>query len=91
LRILLDRDAPSSNTVLVGADIGVFRTTDGGGHWQSFNLGTAAAPDIPAVPVTDLQQNNNGTMFAATFGRGVFRESTLRGEAAEPAETRGDS
>jgi hypothetical protein len=67
LRLLVDRNDPTANTVLAATDIGVFRTTDGGNTWVPFNLGV-----IPAVAVVDLEQNLSGVIFAATHGRGIF-------------------
>ena len=67
LRLLVDRNDPTANTVLAATDIGVFRTTDGGNTWAPFNLGV-----IPAVAVVDLEQNLSGVVFAATHGRGIF-------------------
>ena len=73
LRLLVDRNDPTANTVLAATDIGVFRTTDGGNTWAPFNLGV-----IPAVAVVDLEQNLSGVIFAATHGRGIFE---LTGDA----------
>ena len=67
LRLLVDRNDSTGNTVLAATDIGIFRTTDGGNTWAPFNLGV-----IPAVAVFDLEQNLNGVVFAATHGRGIF-------------------
>jgi hypothetical protein len=74
LRLLVDRNDPTANTVLAATDIGVFRTTDGGSTWAPFNLGV-----IPAVAVFDIEQNLNGVVFAATHGRGIFE---LAGEGS---------
>ena len=52
LRMLVDNTDSSGNTLLAGTDIGVFRSTDGGGTWPPFNLGV-----MPAVPFYDLEQN----------------------------------
>ena len=68
LRALVDNQGVLCGTVLVGTDIGVFRTTDAGATWQPFNQGV-----IPAVPVFDIEQNPAGTIFAGTHGRGAFR------------------
>jgi len=68
LRLLVDRGDSSGQTVLAATDIGIFRTTDGGASWASFNLGT-----IPPVPVFDIEQNLSGVIFAGTFGRGAFK------------------
>ena len=74
LRLLVDRNDPTANTVLAATDIGVFRTTDGGSTWVAFNLGV-----IPAVAVFDIEQNLSGVVFAATHGRGIFE---LTGEGS---------
>lgn len=67
LRILVDGTDSTGNTILAGTDIGIFRSIDGGADWAPYNLAS-----IPAVPVFDLEQNQNGMIFAGTFGRGVF-------------------
>jgi len=74
LRLLVDRNDPTANTVLAATDIGVFRTTDSGSTWAAFNLGV-----IPAVAVFDIEQNLSGVVFAATHGRGIFE---LAGEGS---------
>ncbi|HYK64205.1 MAG TPA: hypothetical protein VEY94_04615 [Patescibacteria group bacterium] len=74
LRLLVDRNDPTGNTVLAATDIGIFRTADGGADWAPFNLGA-----IPAVAVFDIEQNLSGVVFAATHGRGVFE---LQGEGS---------
>ncbi len=74
LRLLVDRNDSTANTVLAATDIGVFRTTDGGSTWAAFNLGV-----IPAVAVFDIEQNLSGVVFAATHGRGIFE---LTGEGS---------
>jgi hypothetical protein len=71
LRVLVDRSDPSGNTLYVATDIGVFISSDGGGTWGSFNLGT-----LQAVPVFDIEQNQNNTIFIGTHGKGVFKLST---------------
>jgi len=68
LRVLVDSTDATGNTLLAGTDIGIFRSTDDGATWTNFNLS-----QIPAVPIFDLQQNRNGTIFAGTHGRGAYR------------------
>jgi len=46
----------------------VFQSTDGGETWAPFNLGV-----IPAVPVYDIQQNDNGVIYVGTHGRGAYQ------------------
>ncbi len=79
LRLLVDRNDPTAQTVLAATDIGVFRTTDGGTTWAPFNLGT-----IPAVAVFDIEQNLSGVVFAATHGRGIFELSGEGSPGATP-------
>ncbi len=67
LRVLVDRDDPTGNTLIAASDTGVFRSIDDGASWTAFNLGA-----IPAVPVFDLEQSLTGTIFAATHGRGAY-------------------
>jgi hypothetical protein len=67
LRVLVDRTDVTGKTAYAATDIGVFRTTDAGNSWQPFNVDT-----IPAVPVFDIEQNQNGLIFAGTHGRGAF-------------------
>ena len=61
--LLVDRIDP--NRVLVGTDQGVFGTTDGGATWLAKGL-IADVRDFVRDP-------NNGSIYAATFGDGVFR------------------
>ncbi|MDO8432351.1 MAG: hypothetical protein Q7S58_08070 [Candidatus Binatus sp.] len=74
MRLLVDRNDPRGQTVLAATDIGVFITTDGGADWEPLNVGM-----LSGVPVADLQQNQNGVIFAATRGRGVYQ---LTGEGS---------
>jgi centrosomal CEP192-like protein len=82
LRLLVDRNDPTANTVLAATDIGIFRTTDGGNTWAPFNLGV-----IPAVAVFDIEQNLSGVIFAATHGRGIFELSGEGSPGATPTST----
>src|SRR5262249_47574079 len=72
LRLLVDRNDASGNTLYAATDVGVFRSADGGANWSAFNLNT-----IPPVPVFDIEQQSSGTgtIFAGTHGRGAFRLS----------------
>jgi len=65
--IVLDPSAPTTE-ILVGTDLGVYRTHDGGTTWSPFNSG------LPNVPVLDLVLNQ-GALAAATHGRGVWTAS----------------
>ncbi len=70
LTILIDPD--NTNHIYVGTDIGVFRSTDGGTNWATFSQG------LPPVPVTDLKyQQPNKLLWAATYGRSIYRTSLV--------------
>jgi len=61
------RDLYSANSLMVGTEIGVFSTTDGGQSWSVSN-------DMPTnVSVDELvYMNNSTTLLAGTHGRGVW-------------------
>jgi photosystem II stability/assembly factor-like uncharacterized protein len=63
----LQIDPTTATTMYVGTDIGVFRTTNGGASWVSFNNG------LPNTAVYDLQlQATTRLLRAATHGRGLW-------------------
>ncbi|HKQ75208.1 MAG TPA: hypothetical protein VJ810_16035 [Blastocatellia bacterium] len=63
--LTVDRLAP--NNVYVGADIGVWHSSDGGRNWNPLQNG------LPDAPVFDLQIHPTQRLLrAATHGRGVF-------------------
>jgi len=68
LRVLVDRRDSTGQTLYVATDIGVFQSTDRGETWAAFNLG-----EIPAVPVYDIEQNENGVIYVGTHGRGAYQ------------------
>lgn len=60
-------DPANPNTVYVGADIGVWRSTDGGMNWETFSSG------LPDAGVLDLDLHNPRRLLrASTYGRGVW-------------------
>lgn len=59
-------DPRNVNTVYVGTDIGVFRSTVGGTTWESFNNG------MPPMMITKMDSQPNGVIQAATYGRGMW-------------------
>jgi hypothetical protein len=57
----------TNNTIYVGTDLGVYRTTDGGQTWHRFGQG------LPLVRVTDIFISKTGAMMRiSTFGRGLW-------------------
>lgn len=59
-------DPSNATRVYVGTDIGVFRSTTGGGQWESFQQG------MPPAVVTGLAAQKSGVIRAATYGRGMY-------------------
>jgi hypothetical protein len=54
--------------LIIGNELGVYYTADGGAHWAP--VGDA----LPVVPVMDLRVHEpTSTLFAATFGRGMWK------------------
>lgn len=60
-------DPANPATIFVGADVGVWRSTDGGMNWSVFSDG------LPDAAVLDLKIHQNGRLLrASTHGRGLF-------------------
>lgn len=70
---VIEKDNP--DIILVGTELGIFRTDDGGNTWVEANGGL-----MDRVPVFDLRQQyrgnwevqNSGVIYAGTHGRGIF-------------------
>lgn len=61
---------PSNNKHwLVGSDLGIFETMNGGTNWVQQNQGLAN------VQIADLDLRRDNYLFAATHGRGMFKLS----------------
>ena len=84
------RDLYSANSLIVGTEIGVFSTTNGGQSWS-------VSSDLPAnVSVDELAyMNNSTTLLAGTHGRGVWvlpgSNFGLASLATSPTSTAGGS
>jgi photosystem II stability/assembly factor-like uncharacterized protein len=66
----LQIDPAATATMYVGTDVGVFRTTDGGAGWTSFNNG------LPNTAIYDLRLHAGSRLLrAATHGRGLWERS----------------
>ena len=74
-------DPLDSNTIYAGADIGVFKTSDGGANWIPFSSG------LPRVAVFGIAiQPSSRTLRIATHGRGIWQMSL---SAAAPVSISG--
>lgn len=63
----------NGNNLIVGTDLGIFSTTDGGSTWVQDVVGMAN------VPVLDIDfRSSDNKLFAATHGRSMY-SSTLTG------------
>jgi photosystem II stability/assembly factor-like uncharacterized protein len=57
----------AGSVLYVGTDVGVFSSANGGRKWR------AAGSALPNVPVIDLEYRAaSNSLYAATFGRGMF-------------------
>jgi hypothetical protein len=64
-------DPTNTSHIYVGADIGIWRSTDGGSNWEPFSHG------LPDASVMDLKLHDPRRLLrASTHGRGVY-ERTL--------------
>jgi len=61
------QDLRNPNLLFVGTDLGIYVSTDKGGHWQKFMEG------LPTVPVHDLKIHpRDRDLIAATHGRSIW-------------------
>jgi ligand-binding sensor domain-containing protein len=60
--------AVAGTSLIVGTDLGVYLTADGGATWLSVGSG------LPKAPIMDIRYHQpTNQLFAATFGRGMWR------------------
>ncbi len=77
--LVIDPTAP--NVLYAGvAELGVFKSTDGGTTWQPANSGIGN----PGVSSLAIDSNTPSTLYAGTHGGGVYK-STDSGETWQPA------
>jgi hypothetical protein len=69
--------AADGSDLYVGADIGIWRSSDAGQHWQPFSEG------LPDAPVLDLEVAPHRILRASTHGRGVYERSLPAGPVAQ--------
>jgi photosystem II stability/assembly factor-like uncharacterized protein len=56
-------------TIFLGADVGVFISTDEGASWLAYD------GDLPNAAVNEILYGEDGYLYAATYGRGLWRRS----------------
>lgn len=80
-------DMFDENRILIGTEIGVFATEDGGATWKEMNNG-----EMDRVPVYEIHQQNRtyggeitntGFYYIGTHGRGAFRAENLFNSVSE--------
>jgi photosystem II stability/assembly factor-like uncharacterized protein len=59
------------NILFLATDLGVYVTTNGGTNWKRFG------DDMPNAVVYDMRMTPDGTLIAATHGRGMWRASSV--------------
>ena len=59
-------DPVDHNTLYLGTDVGVFRSTASGANWRGFNKG------MPPVVVHEFASQQSGLIQVATYGRGAY-------------------
>ena len=80
--LVADHNDPAGNTVYVGTDAGLYRTTDGGLHWARFGSG------LPLGSVTGVCLNESSSSIKlAMWGRGIWQVNTAA--SGNPAGVRG--
>src|ERR1019366_7871261 len=84
LRLLVHNQDATGNTLLAAADIGVFRSTNGGTNWVQVSPSTAGGT-LPAVPVFDIEQSGSGVTYIGTHGRGAYKLNTVAPTATATA------
>ncbi|MFH0793912.1 MAG: hypothetical protein V2A74_07765, partial [bacterium] len=77
IAIFIDPDNP--NTVIVGTDLGCYRTDDGGTSWYTFNDG------LPNTVVSDFAYYAPSRLLrAGTYGRGMWETNLDGGVVGNP-------
>lgn len=94
--VVIDAMDASGETILVGTEYGVWATDNGGEEWH-YTATNMGSPNGPTAPVFAMKQqwrgnspwiapSNQGAIYAATHGRGIFRSDLFlevnEGEAA---------
>ena len=69
--VVVDPEDPL--VLYTGTDLGVYRSPDGGLHWEDFSEG------MPTAMILDLVvSKQNASLWAATFGNGIYQRPLMR-------------
>lgn len=78
----IESQSSCDNEVFIGTDVGVFFINDNMDQWQPYGAG------LPNVVVNELEvQYATGKIFAATYGRGVWKTDITLASAGELPQT----
>jgi hypothetical protein len=94
--VVIDAMDPTGQSIVVGTEYGIFATENGGDEWVMANQNMASTSDQITAPVFDVKQqwrgasawinpSNQGAIYAATHGRGIFRSDLFLG-VDEPSD-----
>ncbi len=94
--VVIDAMDPTGQSIVVGTEYGIFATENGGDDWVMANQNMASTSDQITAPVFDVKQqwrgasawinpSNQGAIYAATHGRGIFRSDLFLG-VDEPSD-----
>ncbi|HVQ17858.1 MAG TPA: glycosyl hydrolase, partial [Actinomycetes bacterium] len=60
--------------LVLGTDLGVLESTDDGAHWKRVTTSSwTPGQSLPVSTVNDLHVSGNGSLYVATYGRGLWQ------------------
>lgn len=70
-------DANDPNKIIIATDLGVWSTSDGGNTWFNENSAPMSSTPVFKIRQVKLYEDNCKVIYIGTYGRGVFRTTTL--------------